>query len=236
MHKTPPARQQRQEKARVLASEIPAQAKVHVGQTANSAWRESIESTLAQLQKETEGLDKLPPCEQHKLLREAVLRHEPSPGCSRAKKIYEQLYLGAEMAEEQCQHLSNVFSKILEMGYSCKEDGALETKEDLRRALARVRGHYQKELQRQLDHELKDIPFDEELFYPRPVGEFRDARCALVPIIFLQYRYKAFKFHNQHFGMVDSEIDNFCVDNSYQPFYLDYLRYGEDGNPAKSYP
>jgi hypothetical protein len=236
IQKTQPARQPSQQKVRVPASEVSAHAKVHVGQMANSAWRRTIESTLAQLQKDTEGLDKLPPCEQHKLLREAVLRHEPSPDCPRAKKIYEEMSQGAKRAEEQCRDLSDVFSQILEMGYSCKEDGALETKVELRKIVAKLKGHYQKDLQRHLDDELSDISFDDETLYPVSSGEFRDPTCALVPIIFLQYRYMAFKFHNKHFGMVESEIDSFCVDESYQPFYPDYLRYGEDGNPAKSYP
>lgn len=234
--KTQTVLQSPKKKDREIASEVTKKAGRNLDQKQYSTWLNTLESKLDQLQKEIEGLDKIPPCEQHKLLKEAVLRHEPSKDCLKANKLYEEMYLGANRAEEQCRELSDVFSQILIMGYYCEEKSALENTAELRKAVTRLKGHYQRELQMHLDYEIDDIPFDSEVLYPLQTGEFRDPTCAVVPIIYLKYRHEVFKMHSKHFGIVDREIDEFCGDGSFQSLYLDYIRYGEDGNPARPNP
>lgn len=190
-----------------------------------------IENVLAQMGKEIEKLDKLPPCEQQKLLKEAVLRHEPSKDCPMARKIYEDIFQGAKRAEEQCLELLGAITKIFESGKTCKSGTPIDG-HDPSRLVSNLKIQYQNELLKYLENGIDEVPFEGE--FPSAEGEFRDPSCAVMPIVYMLYRKRALSFHAQHFGEVDIGIDDYCNGGYDQPFYLEYIRYGENGNPAIS--
>jgi hypothetical protein len=176
---------------------------------------------------------RVPPCEGHRRTREAILRYEPHSSCVRARKIYESIYEGGRALQSACENLADYMTKSLESKTSCVSPNG-KYKIEILRNLDFMKSESRKMIMHHFTDEIDDIKFDSEGSLPIPTGEFTNVKCALVPVIYLQYRKKELGLMNKHFGIADSEASDFCSDSSsYDPFYLEFLRFGEEGDPAK---
>jgi hypothetical protein len=179
-----------------------------------------------------EADSRLPPCEGHRRFREAVLRLEPPRSCERARKIYDSIYEAGNSIRSSCENLSDYMQEALQSRSSCVRSNP-EGDVEMLEKLTQLKRNSQNGITTVLSDNLEDIAFDSE-GYPTPKGEFANVKCAVLPMIYLQYREKELSLMNIHFEIAVNEAFEFCADSeSYEPSYLEFLRYGEEGDPAK---
>lgn len=221
---------------RSLASQPFAQRESSTEQIASSEWQKIVQDRMSQFGKEMDLIYELPPCEKQRLLREASLRFDPPKSCPEARKIYENLFQVANILDRQCNEISERMQTMIEVGLSCVGD---EDSKDYAMATEMMDG-LEKRFQDDLSPYVTKLVGDESLanenFAFRPEGEFRNPGCALVPIITRVFVRTSSNFQGMHFGVARNEIQEICASAreglKYDGFYNDYLRYGENGNPA----
>lgn len=181
------------------------------------------------------ALDNLPPCERHRHTREAILENEPPRSCKMAREIYSEILQRGLFLEELCENFSDFMKQALQDKRGCYEplpSSKLSVYEKLRR--------FRDLRDERMDlppssQELRNINWSQFEEIPEsPSGEWKDIRCGIWPVIYTQFNQKELGLLNDTINFGDATIHNFCdEDESYKESFLEHLRYGEAGDPAK---